>query len=143
MHSISFRSFKLYTSRIFVTWQNISIKDYIFQAFHILQGRSIIHIDMHIFNFSVTTKLIKILNEIVSLQKHIFFFIINTRFLQETLLHNSYFVLYNFIKFSYKYPLVFKQALHLQVYGLQVQIFHILLMSLALFEFHIGQAFLR
>jgi hypothetical protein len=29
------------------------------------------------------------------------------------------------------------------VYGLQVQTFHILLMSLALFEFRIGQSFLR
>jgi hypothetical protein len=37
------------------------------QAFHILQGCSIIHIDMRIFNLSVTTKLIKILNEIVSI----------------------------------------------------------------------------
>ena len=45
--------------------------------------------------------------------RNIYFFIINTRFLQETLLHKSYFVLHNFIKFSYKYPLVFKQALHL------------------------------
>jgi hypothetical protein len=38
-----------------------------FQAFYILQGRSIIHIDMRISNFSVTTKLIKILNKIVSI----------------------------------------------------------------------------
>ena len=37
------------------------------QAFHILQGCLIIHIDMCISNFSVTTKLIKILNEIVSI----------------------------------------------------------------------------
>jgi hypothetical protein len=37
------------------------------QAFHIPQGRSIIHIDMHISNFSVTIKVIKIMNEIVSI----------------------------------------------------------------------------
>jgi hypothetical protein len=37
------------------------------QTFQILQGRLIIHIDMLISNFSVTTKLIKILNEIVSI----------------------------------------------------------------------------
>jgi hypothetical protein len=37
------------------------------QAFHIFQGRSIIHIDMRISNFSITTKLIKIRNEIVSI----------------------------------------------------------------------------
>ena len=45
--------------------------------------------------------------------RSIYFFIINTKFLQETLLHKSYFVLHNFIKFSYKYPFVFKQALHI------------------------------
>jgi hypothetical protein len=37
------------------------------QSFHILKGRSIIHIDMRISNLSVTTKVIKILNEIVSI----------------------------------------------------------------------------
>jgi hypothetical protein len=37
------------------------------QAFHILQGCSIIHIDMCTSNFFVTTKLVKILNEIVSI----------------------------------------------------------------------------
>ena len=37
------------------------------QAFHILQERSIIHIDMRTSNFFVTTKLVKILNKIVSI----------------------------------------------------------------------------
>ena len=79
--SISFRDFKLYAS-------GISYYSGMFIYYY-----PIIHIDIRISNFCVTTKLIKILNEIASITRAYISFIINTRFLHETLLHKLYFII--------------------------------------------------
>ena len=109
MHSISFRNFICFKNFCYLV-------DYIFQRLY----ASDISNPSGAFNNSYRYAHIQFFCNYQANQnsewncinyRSIYFFYNYTRFLQEILLHKSYFILHNFIKFSYKYPLVFKQAL--------------------------------
>ena len=84
-----------------------------------------------------STKLIKIWMKLYPLQEHIFLYNC-TRFLQETLFHKSYFVLHSTNTHMY-----LNKHYTFRCMDYRSKYFHVLLMSLTLFEFRIGQSFLR